>query len=132
IGPRGALVAALLGEREIRRTRLFGGERARDVTPGPSDVLTRLELFEAAEAEGLGGAALRRYELDTVRIRAVDRTARRLRSMRRLADTPGASLDEEEERILRALLVAFPDRVATRVDAETVRLESGRAKLDPS
>jgi ATP-dependent helicase HrpB len=132
IGPRGALVAALLGEREIRRARLFGAPRAGgDVTPGPSDVLSRLELFEAAAAEGLDGAALRRFELDSVRTRAVDRTARRLRASLRIPDSPGASLDEEEERILRALLVAFPDRVARRVDAETFKLASGRAKLDP-
>jgi ATP-dependent helicase HrpB len=133
IGSRGALVAALLGEREIRRARLFGSERDPSaVTPGPSDVLTRLELFEAAEAEGLDGAALRRYELDAVRTRAVERAARRLRAMRRLPDAPDASLEHEEERILRALLVAFPDRVGARVDAETIRLSSGRAKLDPS
>ncbi|NLY93367.1 MAG: ATP-dependent helicase HrpB [Myxococcales bacterium] len=133
IGPRGALVAALLGEREIRRSHLFASDRAgRDVTPGPSDVLTRLELYEAAEAEGFDGSALRRYELDRTRVRAVERAAARIRGMLGVGDRPSASLDEEEERILRAILVAFPDRVARRVEPETFRLSSGRAKLDPS
>src|SRR5205085_12334577 len=55
---RGALLAALLGEREVReaaRTRLGGGP-ARVDESGPSDLLARMDAFERGEGLDRGAA----------------------------------------------------------------------------
>lgn len=130
VAHRGALLAALLGEREIRRAFSVLQRRGEDLPEGSSDLISRLEAFEAARAEDFSGSVLRALDLDRRRTLAVDQIFRRLLRARRIADEPRASLRDEEETLLRALLIAFPDRVARRIERGVFRMERGRARLD--
>ena len=135
-GPEGCLVAALLGEREIRlsaRTQ-FGGDAIGVDSVGPSDVLARMEAFEAAEADGLGAATVRAHGLDLGAVRAVDRSRRQLgRILDRMQSAP--SREDAEEAVLRAVLAAFPDRVGRRRKprgTDIVLAGGGSGRLAPS
>lgn len=130
VGHRGALLAALLSERELRRSFSALERRFEEIAAGSSDLISRLEAFEAARAEGFSGSALRYLDLDRRRTFTVDQIFKRLLRARRLPDEPEASLRDEEERLLRALLIAFPDRVARRIERGVLRMERGRARLD--
>ena len=112
----GCLLAALLGEREIRlaaRTR-FGGAGAHLDASGPSDLLDRRDAFLAAEREGLRPERIRRLELDPGAVLAVARARDQIaRALGRSSPTV-ASAEAEDRILLRATLAAFPDRVAKR------------------
>jgi len=100
VGRAGALLAALLSERDIRMNRDAVLES------GPSDVLALKDLFDEAEAGGFksalcGRMGLHRHGVEQVR-RARDQLA-------------GRAKDEsnDETPLLEALLLGFPDRVAS-------------------
>jgi len=118
VASQGALLAALLSEREIRRSvrTRFDGREARTDEVGSSDLLARRDAFEGAEQEGLSDGAIRRWDLDrgatTSVARARDQIARALRASRD-ADRVGDPA-EEEEALLLSTLAAFPDRVGKR------------------
>lgn len=117
---RGALLAALLAERDLRlaaRARLGGTDRALAHESGSSDALHRLELFEAVEREGLRAERLRAHDLDVGGGLAVARARDQIvRALRRLPARGGTAHEDrdEDEVLLRALLAGFPDRVAKR------------------
>jgi ATP-dependent helicase HrpB len=118
VASQGALLAALLSEREIRRSvrTRFDGPEARTDEVGSSDLLARRDAFEGAEQEGLSDAALRRWELDRTATKSVARARDQiLRALRpsREADRIGDPM-EEEEALLTATLSAYPDRVGKR------------------
>ncbi len=136
VGARGCLAAALLGEREIRlaaRTR-FGARDTR-VEVGGSDVVARIEAFEAAEAEGFSARAIRYGELDANATRSVARVRDRLARALRVDASPRSSLDDEEEALGLALLAGYPDRVGRWRDPngdDVVFADGGSARLDPA
>lgn len=99
----GALIAAILSERDILRRRIDGGKAA---TVGPSDVLLRYDILAEGRATGANvdrGAASRvqRVRRDLQRIV----TATLGRAKRRQPD---------EEDLLRLVFCAYPDRVVRR------------------
>lgn len=130
----GAIVAALIGERDIRleaRSRLAGGfSKAANVWSGPSDLLELLERFREGIATGARAAGLEAGALNSV-----DRVRKQLL---RLADTqqPKPSSDQgREDAVLRAILASAPDRVARRrrpKSPELVLSGGGSATLDPT
>jgi len=96
-------VAALLGERGIRRT-------PPPPRSGTADVLLDLHELDAA---GGDAHAARRRGLDPQACRLVERARRQLAALlRRDAAPPPADPDEADARLRRALLAAWPDRVA--------------------
>lgn len=106
VGPEGALLAALLSERDI--VRGADAPLLEHEATGPSDLLLRLDLLRR------GGSMLDRAAVDAV-LKAADQFAS-------AAGFPAAgarrALDAAtEEALLRALLHAFPDRLARRKDA---------------
>ncbi len=114
-GPRGALLAALASERDLRlstRTR-FGDSRI-DVAVGASDLLAQLEAFEAAEAERLSASELRARGLDVLGFQQVKKSRAQLARAARAGREPALGLEDEEEALLLATLAAFPDRVGKR------------------
>jgi ATP-dependent helicase HrpB len=139
----GATLAAVLGEREIRlsaRTR-FDDAQSGVAEIGPSDVLARLEAFEAVERDGLGRARAR--GLDQAAVHAVARTRDQLaRAAARSPAPRGGSASsgpgpEEagDEALLVAVLCGFPDRVGRRRAAgsdEIVFAGGGSGRLAPS
>ena len=136
-GSRGALLAALMGEREIRRElrghALGGQRRPHGHGVGASDLLARVERFEAAELEGLNARSMRSHDLEPMATKAVaqarDSFARAMRVEREAA----AFLEDEEEALLLATLAGFPDRVAKRATGRSYRFAAGRSgELDES
>jgi ATP-dependent helicase HrpB len=116
---RVAMAAALLSERDPFSRSLD----AREVAPRhatSSDVLDRVEALEEFERTGQAATALGMLNGSAARfvLRARDQLVRSLRPSRRPSAVPGLS---EEEAVRRALLAAFPDRVARRREPGTAR-----------
>src|SRR5262249_25066458 len=106
-GAAGALLAALAGERDILSgARAFGGT-ALDRPAGPSDLLVRMELFGGAARRRFSAGACRAPGLAVRAVRAVERARRQLGGA-----APHADVDPD--RLLRCVLVGFPDRVCRR------------------
>src|SRR5439155_12159272 len=106
----GALVAALASERDVlAEARALGASPARDLPPGPSDVLVRVDLFADAARRGFAPDACRALGLEPRAVHGVERARRQL--ARRLGDG-GRGADEATLR--RCMLAGFPDRVARR------------------
>ncbi|MBN1772726.1 MAG: ATP-dependent helicase HrpB, partial [Deltaproteobacteria bacterium] len=128
IGEAGCLLAALLGERDIRRDVRAGpgraGARGDVLYAGSSDLLDRLEAFRRAERRGfrdgnelLDGGALRATARarDQLR-RALAGAGRGTRrdTVARAAGTAPPTPHDEDSALGRAVLAGFPDRVARR------------------
>jgi ATP-dependent helicase HrpB len=134
---RGALVAALAGERPIHRrtdaARSSSPARARTAEVGASDLLHMAEAFEDAEAERFDARVARARNLDPGALRAVDRARRQILGGR--VPPEWRPLEDEEDALLEATLLAFPDRVGRRRaprSAEVVFAGGGSAKLAPT
>jgi ATP-dependent helicase HrpB len=118
VGRDAALVAATIGERDIRvaaRANVGGRRPSRgDGVSGPSDPLELLERFEEAESARFEAHRLRAMGLDPRAVDAVDRAQRQLgRLVRREVPAP-QSPELHERALLSCILAAFPDRVAKR------------------
>ena len=129
----GALVAALLGERDIRE-RPAGSRRGTDPPTGPSDLTELARIFGEAERCRFAADRLKSLGLSPAGVAAVDRSRRQLLALlgeRAVAVDAGA----REEILLRAALAAYPDRVARRRTPggrEVVLAGGGAARLDRS
>jgi ATP-dependent helicase HrpB len=94
-----------------------------------SDLLLRLDQFEEAELGGFGAGACRAAGLDAS---AIQRARRAVQSLTRLLPSPAEPADAEI-RLLRALLLAYPDRVGQLSANGTCAFAGGGgAKLEPS
>ncbi len=111
---RSALAAALLSERDpFLHDEAGGMGKTRPRPATPSDVLERVEAIEGFEREGRAGTAP--GPINRSAARAVLRVRDQLlRVLHREARSDTASRAPDEEGLLRALLAAFPDRVACR------------------
>ncbi len=127
---RAATLAALLGERDILRTVQFkGGGRGSDHATHESDLLLRLEAVE--EAEGGSASVARQLGLDMRVLSSVRKTSERLLRRSR-SGGDGREPADDDTRLQKALLLAFPDRVAKRLRAGGRSLalsHSGKAEL---
>jgi ATP-dependent helicase HrpB len=118
----GALAAALLSEREIRQgARGLPQSRSNQaLASAASDLETQIDLF--VEAGDLNANILRTLNLDVSSVRAVDRARKQLLKFAlRAANTNAGASSLQEELwkadplpLRRALLQAYPDRVAKR------------------
>ncbi len=152
----GALLAALLGERDLRDRRAGGP------TPptGPSDLLELAALFEEAARGRFDPDRCRRLGVSAGAAQAVERARRQIeRAVRSVSAVPSARapsprpappapaskprpgltglthVTPAEEALLLATLAAYPDRVARRRAAggdEVVLVGGGSARLDPA
>ena len=94
-----------------------------------SDLLLRLDQFEEAEAAGFGAGACRAAGLD---VAAIQRGRRAVQSLSRFLPSPAEPTDAET-RLLKALLLAYPDRVGQLSANGTCAFAGGGgAKLDPA
>ena len=128
----GAVIAALLGARELRLEKR--GPRAAARIAADSDLIEDLDALLYARADRMRPAALRDAGLDVATAHAVDRAAAQLeRQTRRAAPRPpdDAAIDEA---LLYAILAGYPDRVARRRgrSAEIVFAAGGAGTLAPS
>jgi len=134
VAARGALAAALLSERDIRRAARasFGGAAALDGARGDSDVIELMDRFDEARDARFDAQALGRMGLDARAVRAVDRARSQLARIAKNRAPEPETLDEEEGRLRRALLSGFADRVARRARSGSKELafaQGGGAKL---
>ena len=130
-GRDGALLAALLGEREVRR-----GHRGLELRPaeveGDSDLLDALDRLKDLPPR-VTDAALRRRDLEPAAARAVLRAAKQLTTRTPAAGAAG-SLDVDASLRL-ATLAGYPDRVARRRragEAAVVLGGGGALELSPA
>jgi ATP-dependent helicase HrpB len=148
----GCLIAALLGERDIRERGSFDPGRRRGLAPtGPSDLLELVDLFREAEGRRFSADALRSAGLNPGAVQTVDRQRKQLLRLvgggraggggkgvagdgtatkGGTAEKGGAA--ELEEALLASVAAAYPDRVARRRSegsADVVLAGGGSAKL---
>ena len=131
----GALLAAVLAEREIRashRTR-FGDRAGPNVQSGSSDALERMEALAAAEASGLSRSSLSSYDLDPRGAQAAVKLRDQIvRALDRLRLGEARYAPDIDAALGRAILAGFPDRVGKRRkkgSAEIVLASGGSLKL---
>jgi ATP-dependent helicase HrpB len=135
-GREGRLLAALLGEREIRLEARGGpglsGRRSARVS-GPSDLLESLEVFEEASRRDFDSGALRSLGLDPNAVQSVERVRRSLGAPRPHRAASGSGSEKDPDRpLLISLLAGYPDRVARRRapnSAELLLASGGGARL---
>jgi ATP-dependent helicase HrpB len=122
---RAALAAALLSERDPFLRPLDDRPRpAGPTSPTPSDVLDRVEAVEEYERRGRTESRFGTINRGAARfvLRARDQLLRSLRQeLREAAVASAAEKPPAEEAFLRALLAAFPDRLARRREAGSRR-----------
>lgn len=116
VGPDGCRLAALLSERDLRQQERASftqrSTSARLEEASHSDPLDRLDDLRRAERDRLSASELRARKLDAGAVFAVSKAARQLtQKLYSKASDPRA---DEDEVLRRALLTAFPDRVAKR------------------
>ena len=132
VAREGAIVAALLGARELRLERR--GPRGVARIAADSDLIEDLDAMLAARADRMRPAALRDLGLDVATAHAVDRAAQQLERLtgRGGARPSGAAAVDEALRF--AILAGYPDRVARRrgTSADVVFAAGGAATLAPS
>ncbi|BDG10506.1 ATP-dependent helicase HrpB [Anaeromyxobacter paludicola] len=126
-GQEGALLAAILGERDLRERSPFGAGGRLDTPTGPSDLLELAHLFhQASDGGGPSPERCRRLGLSPGAAASVGRSFRQLC---RLVRTRG----DDEGALLAATLAAYPDRVGRRRapgSDEVVLVGGGSARLD--
>lgn len=116
-GADAAVLAALMGERDIRRearANLSGPGRASAVVSGPSDLLELLERFREAERADFASGRLHSLSLEAGAVQAVDRVQKQLRrAVKDKGPRPG-SPEAREQALMLSALAGYPDRVAKR------------------
>lgn len=141
VGREGCVMAALIGERDIRATNLLRDDNKRSssgaMNSGPSDLLERLDLFAAAERVKFTPERLRDMNLDPGATLAVDRVRRQLE---RLLKPRASRAAADEQELLISILAGYPDRVARRrasanaaksASADLLLSSGGAAQLSP-
>ena len=118
VAEEAALVAALVGERDIRlgaRASLRDrGERRPADASGPSDLLELAERFAEASHARFEAHRVRSFGLEPRAVEAVERGRRQIaRRAKNSAPAPD-SQDAVDSALLAAILAGFPDRVARR------------------
>jgi ATP-dependent helicase HrpB len=134
----GALVAALLAERDLRDRRALDGTALPPT--GPSDALELAHAFEEARAARFDPDRLRRMGVNPGAAQAVERSRRQLAALARRAAGAGASAaargpgpEARDAALLAATLAAYPDRVGRRRapgSDDIVLVGGGSARLD--
>jgi ATP-dependent helicase HrpB len=129
----GALLAALLGERDLRdRRALEGGALP---ATGPSDLLELAHVFAEAARGRFDPDRLRRMGVSAAAAQAIERARRQLSRVARGLPRPAATPASTDDALLAATLAAYPDRVARRRASgsdEIVLAGGGSARLDPA
>lgn len=151
VADEGALVAALLEERDLRSSSF-----ARDVAEGTgprrgspaaggsrgsrqgqatdrSDLLTLVSVFREAEGSRFDSGTLRALGLDGGAVRNVARAYAQLRKGTREVPldkaprlgSPDGKGDHDEDHLLVAILSGYPDRVARRVRGRSLAMGGG-------
>ena len=121
----GALLAAMVGERDIRlevRSSLVRARAVSQIVSGPSDLLDAMERFREAQKDRFSGARLRELGLDPAATFRVDRAQRQVSRLLRLTTTAPLRAEEVDEALLISTLAGYLDRLAKRRGAHSREL----------
>ena len=132
VAREGAILAALLGARELRVERRGPGAAAR--IAADSDLIEDLDALLDARHGGMKPHRLRDLGLDVGTAMTVDRAARQLERLAR-DETRGPDGDAAvDEALLVAILAGYPDRIGRRRarSSEIVFAAGGSGTLAPS
>ncbi len=113
----GALLAALLGERDLRqeaRARVGNRPRTQPERSGASDLLETMDRFERAEQGGFSHGALQAQGLEPGATHAAQRVRKQLSRLTRAQGARPAGAEAVEQALLLSILAGYPDRVARR------------------
>jgi ATP-dependent helicase HrpB len=127
VGRTGAVIAAILGEGDFRRSEIMSGRASQAAVSAPSDLLELADLFEQARRSDFNPGKLRSLGLHEGAVRSVDRSRKQLESHRG-ADAASPSKDPEQA-LLMSILAGYPDRVARRRSLEKVAPGAGASEL---
>ncbi|WP_163997323.1 ATP-dependent helicase HrpB [Pyxidicoccus caerfyrddinensis] len=117
VGNEAATLAALMGERDIRRearANLGSGSRGSAVVSGPSDLLELLERFREAERASFASGRLHSLSLEAGAVQSVDRVQKQLRRAVRGQGARPQRPEDVEQALMLSVLAGYPDRVARR------------------
>ena len=117
VGAEAATLAALMGERDIRRearAHLGSGGRGAAVVSGPSDLLELLERFREAERANFASGRLHSLSLEAGAVQSVDRVQKQLRRAVRGQGERPRRAEDVEQALMLSVLAGYPDRVARR------------------
>lgn len=128
VAEEGCVLAALVGERDLRTSAKtsFDGSRGGPAGPGRarthdgaterSDLLALLDLYHEAEGSGFAAHTLRSIGLDPAGVRSTERAAKQLmRMLRRGSPSKRPETAKAiDDALLLSVLAGFPDRVARR------------------
>ncbi|WP_404371997.1 ATP-dependent helicase HrpB [Corallococcus coralloides] len=117
VGGDAAVLAALMGERDIRRearANLGGGGRASALVSGPSDLLELLERFREAGRSGFASGRMQSLSLDAGAVQSVERVQKQLRRAVREQGSRPSRPEDVEQALMLSVLAGYPDRVARR------------------
>ncbi|WP_434299753.1 ATP-dependent helicase HrpB [Corallococcus exiguus] len=117
VGGDAAVLAALMGERDIRRearANLGGGGRASALVSGPSDLLELLERFREAGRSGFASGRMQSLSLDAGAVQSVERVQKQLRRTVRERGSRPSRPEDVEQALMLSVLAGYPDRVARR------------------
>jgi ATP-dependent helicase HrpB len=132
-GAASCLVAALVSERDIRRSARASFGRGGGRGDGESgEILDLVDLYRQAEAARFRGDTLRSLDLDARATEAVARATRHLASALGRGSASRVEGAAEDAALRLATLAAFPDRVARRrtpTDKSVVLAGGGSAEL---
>ena len=108
----GATVAALLSEKDfVRREWQDRHAIGSSATAGSSDVIVRLHLLEDAERAGFR----RSIATESIDVFQAQQIARVRDQLIRIVKSPNRrAVDADDDRVLRLVLLAYPDRVCRR------------------
>lgn len=115
VAEEACLIAALLGERDIRSQRrsILGPGQVHD-SDSDSDVLELLELYLEARANDFDSTTLRQLELEGRTLKLVSTTGNKLTRIARDRSDPPDDTEQRDERLLIATMTGFIDRLAQR------------------
>ncbi|GEL73893.1 ATP-dependent helicase HrpB [Myxococcus virescens] len=117
VGAEAAVLAALMGERDIRRearANLGQGGRPAAVVSGPSDLLELFERFREAERANFASGRMHSLSLEAGAVQSVDRVQKQMRRAVRGQGTRPQRPEDVEQALMLSVLAGYPDRVARR------------------
>ena len=120
IGFLGVLAAAILNERDFRIESL-------DLPQGECDVTALCDLYRTVEQAGFSRDRIRNLRLNRRGLETIRKTVTQLSGIAGLKKRKVSLGEDEDEKLRRCLLKAFPDRVAKRVEGGGIR--KGKVEL---
>lgn len=121
VAERGALMAVLMNERDLRTRHVSTAPRPRAQMMGDSDLTEQEELFRQAQQRKFDPPQLQERGINPGAAKAIDRAYQQLlRLVKRPAADNASKREASDEQVRVAILAGYPDRVARRQESDNV------------